>query len=164
MFLWGTTTNGLVGDTAGFRNLWRDRPHLLCCYTSPDFCSCTLLYKQCSCVERGKAHTARTQGCWTQPFPGVYRCCPLLNDAQVGRSSVTGQGGSHTPWGSFVAIWVACLWAESLSCVWLLCWLIWSEILLRCLVEKFWDSLRWKSIQNLSCEISTSGIWSQIKL
>lgn len=110
-----------------------------------------------------------TQGCWTLPFPGVYRCYPLLNDVQVGRSSATGQGGSHTFWGSFVRMWTACFWAVLLQKVYYLydyyadSYKV-NSVMFGLLVEKFWDSLRWKSIQNFFCEVFNCGIWSQIKL
>lgn len=71
--------------------------------------------------------------CWTPPFPGVYRCCPLPNDGQVlgeqryraGRiTCVLGFVCGHTgslPLGSSAA--------ASWSCVRWLCWLIWNGIL-----------------------------------
>lgn len=72
----------------------------------------------------------RTWVCWTPPFPGLYRCCPLPNDGgRFWGSSVTGQGGSRASWGSFAGVRVACRWAAGWSCVRWLCWLIWNRIL-----------------------------------
>lgn len=98
---------------------------------------------------RGKAHTAHTQGCWTLPIPSVYRCYPLLNDGQVGRSSVAGQRGSHTSWGSFVRMWRACLWAVLLQKVYHECnnYANWYEVKFCHVCLTCWKILRFFEVE-----------------